>query len=100
MEMDPNCSKITDDADVNGDGNSTSASDMHAAAGMIRNAESVFVSKNSSLKALVVLSAGLKNADGTDLIDLEGEPWKSLPVTTIRPQRVDYAEEISWRYEF
>ena len=83
-----------DDANANGDGNSNSSSGAHAAACTSRNAESVFISKNSSLKALAVLSAGLRNDDGTDLIDLEGEPWKSLPVTTIRPQRVDYAEEI------
>ncbi len=91
--------EFDDDANANGDGNGDSSSGVHAAACTSRNAESVFISKNSSLKALAVLSAGLKNDDGTDLIDLEGEPWKSLPVTTIRPQRVDYAEEISRRYE-
>ena len=91
--------KFDDDANANGDGNSNSSPGVHGAACTSRNAESVFISKNSSLKALAVLSAGLKNDDGTDLIDLEGEPWKSLPVTTIRPQRVDYAEEISRHYE-
>ena len=88
-----------DDANADRDGNSASASGEHAAACTSPSAESVFISKNSSLKALALLSAGLKNDDGTDLIDLEGEPWKSLPVTTIRPQRADYAEEISRRYE-
>jgi hypothetical protein len=97
--MEPNNWAEFNDANANGVGNSASASGEHAAASTSCNAESVFVSKNSSLKALAVLSAGLKNADGADLIDLEGDPWKSLPVRTIRPQREDYAEEISRRYE-
>jgi hypothetical protein len=97
--MEPNNWAEFNDANANGVGNSASASGKHAAASTSRNAESVFVSINSSLKALAVLSAGLKNADGADLIELEGDPWKSLPVRTIRPQRENYGEEISRRYE-
>ena len=71
--LEPDCAEFNDNANANGDGNSASAAGKDAAACTSCNAESVFTSKNSSLKALAVLSAGLKNADGTDLIDLEGE---------------------------
>ena len=61
-------------------------------------AEGVFLSKNSSFRCIVVLSIGLKNNEGADLIDLDSDPWKSIPVTTTKPQKKDYAEEILRRY--
>jgi hypothetical protein len=57
-----------------------SISGKHAAASTFKNAECVFLSKNSTLMALIVLSVGLKNVDGVNLINLEGDPWKTLPV--------------------
>ena len=57
--------EFDDDANANGDGNCDSSSGEHAAACTSPNAESVFISKNSSLKALALLSAGLKNDNGT-----------------------------------
>jgi hypothetical protein len=59
-------------------------------------AEGLFLSKNSSFQCIVVLSAGLRNNnnEGTDLFDLESDPWKSLPATTAKSQKEDYAEEI------
>jgi len=61
-------------------------------------AEGVFLSKNSSFRCIVVLSVGLKNNEGADLIDLDSNPWKSIPVATTKPQKEDYAEEILRRY--
>jgi len=57
-------------------------------------AEGVFLSKNQSVRCIVVLSVGLKNNEGTDLINLDSNPWKSIPVTTMKPQKEDYAKEI------
>ena len=57
-----------------------------------------FLSKNSSLSALIVLSVGLTSVDGVDLINLKVDPWKSLPTNTTKPQKDDYMEEISPRY--
>ena len=57
-------------------------------------AEGVFLSKNQSFRCIVVLSVGLKNNEGADLIDLDSDPWKSIPVTTTKPQKEDYAKEI------
>jgi hypothetical protein len=56
-----------------------SISPTHTAAGTHQNAEHVFLSKNSSLRSLIVLSVGLKNDDGINLIDPAIDPWKSLP---------------------
>ena len=61
-------------------------------------AEGVFLSKNSSFRCIVVLSVGLKKNEGADLIDLDSDPWKSIPVATTKPQKEDYAEEILRRY--
>ena len=61
-------------------------------------AKGVFLSKNSSFRCIVVLSVGLKNNEGADLIDLDSDPWKSIPVTTAKPQKEDYADKIIQRY--
>ena len=99
--MEPNFdipAKFIDDANTNcgADGRDDTITGEHAvAARTFKNVESLFLSKNSSLKALVVLSVGLKNSNGEKLIDLEGDPWKSLQVKTNKPQKEDYVEEIS-----
>ena len=31
---------------------------------------------------------------GTDLIDVDSDPWESPPATTAKPQKEDYAKEI------
>jgi hypothetical protein len=73
-------------------------SDMHTATGTYWNAMCVFLSKNSSLSSLIVLSVGLKNDDGTNLVDLEIDPWKNLPVNNTKPQKEDYVDKICQRY--
>ena len=65
---------------------------------MCLTAKGVFLSKNQSFRCMVVFSVGLKNNEGADLIDLDSDPWKSIPVTTTKPQKEDYAEDIERRY--
>ncbi len=60
-------------------------------------AESAFLEKNSSIRSLVVLSIHIMDDNGAALIDLDVDPWTSLPSST-RPQREDLAEEILRRY--
>ena len=57
-------------------------------------AEGLFLSKKSSFRCIVVISVGLANNEGADLIDLDSDPWKSIPVTTAKPQKEDYADKI------
>ena len=61
-------------------------------------AKGVFLSKNISFRCIVVLSVGLKYNEGTDLIDLDSNPWKSIPVATTKPQKEDNGKEILCRY--
>jgi hypothetical protein len=93
----PNFDGLADLFDANTDV-VESISDTHGAAGTYRNAECVFLSKNSSLRSLIVVSVGLKNDDGINLIDLEIDPWKSLPANSSKPQKEDYADKICRRY--
>ncbi len=73
-------------------------SDMYTATGTYWNAMCVFLSQNSSLSSLIVLSVGLKNDDGANLVDLEIDPWKSLPANSTKPQKEDYADKICQHY--
>jgi hypothetical protein len=84
-----------DDIDVNMDGN---GSTPRIAPSTSQKAECVFLSKNSSLRALIALSVGLTNVDDVDLIVLEVNPWKSLPTNTAILQKENYAKETSRRY--
>ena len=61
-------------------------------------AEHIFEEKNKSMKSLIVLCCGLKNSDGTNLIDIDDDPWKSLPVATTKPNAADYKVEVTRRY--
>jgi hypothetical protein len=91
--MEPNFDGLADPFDANTDV-VESISDTYAAAGTYWNAECVFLEKNSSLRSLIVLSVGLKNDDGINLIDLEIDPWKSLPANSTKPQKDDYVDKI------
>ena len=62
-------------------------------------AEKIFNDKNKSMKSLIVLCCGLLNSDGTNLIDINEDPWKSLPVATTKPSASDYKEEVIRRYK-
>jgi hypothetical protein len=95
--MEPDFDGLADPFDANTDV-VESISHTHAAAGTYRNAERVFLSKNNSLRSLIVLSIGLKNDDGINLVDLAIYLWKSLPTNSTKPQKEDYADEICRRY--
>jgi hypothetical protein len=84
--MEPDFDGLADPFDANTDV-VDSISHTHAVAGTHRNAERVFLSKNSSLRSLLFLSLSLKNDDGVDLVDLAMDPWKSLPPNSTKPQR-------------
>ena len=62
-------------------------------------AEFVFNKKNKSMKYLIVLCCGLQNGDGTDLINIDEDPWKSPPVATTKPSASYYKEEVIRRYK-
>jgi hypothetical protein len=96
--MEPDFDGLTDPFDANTDV-VESISPTHTAAGTHWNAERVFLSKNSSLRSLIVLSVGLKNDEGVDLVDPAIDPWKNLPPNSIKPQKEDYADKICRRYQ-
>jgi hypothetical protein len=46
-----------------------------------------------------VLSIGFKDDDGDDLINMDIDPWNSLPAKTVTLQREEFAEDIIlWYY--
>jgi hypothetical protein len=94
--MDPNFDGLADPIDANTNVNE-GISDMHTAAGTYQKAKYVLLSKNSSLRSLIVLSVGLKNDDGVGLVDLEINPWKSLPTNSTKPQKEEYVDKICRR---
>ena len=61
-------------------------------------AEDIFEEKSKSMKSLIVLCCGLKNSDGTSLIDIDEDPWKRLPVATTEPNASDLKAEVTCRY--
>ena len=75
-------------------GSSEPAEELYASL----SAEHIFEEKNKSMKSLIVLCCGLKNSDGTNLIDINDDPWKSLPVATTKPNAADYKAEVTRRY--
>ena len=76
--VDLNTDGRTDVTDINVDGIDSTAPGEFVAPSTYQKAENVFLSKNSSLRALIVLSMGLTSVDSVDLIDLEVDPPKSL----------------------
>jgi hypothetical protein len=50
------------------------------------------------LKSLFLLSIGLKDDAGDDLVDVDVDPWNSLPAKTVTPQREELAKEKNCRY--
>ncbi len=55
-----------------------------------------FEAQNSK-KALHVLSIGLVDDDGTHLFSIDNEPWSKLPKASMRPQNLEYLQEINRR---
>jgi hypothetical protein len=84
--MEPDFDGLADPFDASTDA-IQGISDTHAASVTYQNAKCIFLSKNSSLRSLIVLSVGLKKDDGANLIDLEIDPWKSLPANSKKMQK-------------
>ena len=53
--------------------------------------------KGRSRIRLITLCIGLKNADGTSLINIDSNPWKLEMKTTIKPKAKDLKEEVMRR---
>jgi hypothetical protein len=56
--------------------------------------ENVYVALGNARKTLVTLCYGLKNADGTPLIDLDALPWSQEPKAVTKPANKDLAMEV------
>jgi hypothetical protein len=56
-----------------------------------------YQNNNNSLRILVAMCHGLKNNDGSDIVDLDKEPWASLKVLMYRPNLGKWRNEIRRR---
>jgi hypothetical protein len=56
-------------------------------------------SKNHSMRTLVVLCRGILNDDGSQILDIMMDPWRLLPLNTIKPKSEEYKVEIKRRWE-
>ena len=87
--MDPNFDQRTDVNDVNVvTVNLDTPCKPPVPSALYQKVECVFLSKYICLRSLFVLSVGLKNVDSVDLIDLEVDPRKSLPVNTKKNRKM------------
>ena len=61
-------------------------------------AELKYDAENRSLKALAILSLGLKNDDGTPIFDLAVLPWSAAQrPTTLKMTAKELRAEVIWR---
>jgi hypothetical protein len=81
-------------------------SDFHSQSDDIRgipmtagSAERWLNSKNHSMRTLVVLCRGILNDDGSQILDIMMDPWRLLPLNTIKPKSEEYKVEIKRRWE-
>jgi hypothetical protein len=56
-----------------------------------------YQNNNNSLTILVMMCHGLKNNDGSDIVNLDKEPWASLKVSMYRPNLGKWRNEIRRR---
>jgi hypothetical protein len=57
-------------------------------------AEYYYINGGSCLKILVAMCYGVCNDNGNSILSLESEPWKSICVTDIKPNKDGYAKEV------
>jgi hypothetical protein len=64
-------------------------------------AEYYYTNEGCCLKILVAMCHGLCDDDGNPVLSLDSTPWKSFPVSQIRPNRDGYGKEVirRWRRE-
>ena len=73
-----------------------------AAAGEVsfsaNSAENYYNNEGCCLKVLAAMCHGLRDDNCNPLLPLEGDPWKSFPLTQIRPNKDTYAKEVIRRW--
>jgi hypothetical protein len=92
------------DASVNGDAppplpppESSDAAATAGASDAANGAETYYKAEGSSLKVLVAMCHGVC-INGSPVLPLNAEPWKSFPVAQICPTRDVYAKEVTRRW--
>ncbi len=66
-------------------------------AGFALTCEEHYQNNNNLLRILVTMCHGLKNNDGSDIVNLDKEPWASLKVSMYRPNLDKWRNEIRRR---
>ncbi len=66
-------------------------------AGFVPTCKEHYQNSNYLLKILVTMCHGLKNKDGSDLVDLDKDPWASLKVPMYCPSLGEWRSEIRRR---
>jgi hypothetical protein len=56
-------------------------------------------SNNHSMRTLVALCRSILNDNGSQILDITMDPWRSLPLHTIKPKSEEYKVEIKRRWE-
>jgi hypothetical protein len=56
-------------------------------------------SNNHSMRTLVALCRGILNDNGSQILDIMMDPWRFLPLYTIKPKSEEYKVEIKCRWE-
>jgi hypothetical protein len=54
---------------------------------------------DNSVLGLVVLCHGLKNESGEDLIDINVDPWKTMPRESVKPKAKMFQDEVMRRHD-
>jgi hypothetical protein len=65
--------------------------------GFVPTCEEHYQNNNNSLRILVAMCHGLKNNDGSDVVDLDKESWASLKVLMYCPNLIKWRNEIRRR---
>ena len=77
--------------------NSFPCADSDNIIGVVLSSEQHFKNNNNSLRILVVRCCGIKTNDGSEIVDFNVDPWKSLKITTYRPILLEWRSEVWWR---
>jgi hypothetical protein len=81
-----------------GDATGTSVEGISVdSAGFAPTCEEHYQNNNNLLRILVTMCHGLKNKDGSDLVDLDKDPWASLKVLMYHPNLGKWRNEIRRR---
>ncbi len=62
--------------------------------GVALSSEQHYKNRNNFLRILVVMCRGIKTNDGSEIVDFNVDPWKSLKITTYRPILLEWRSEV------